>query len=72
MVHIKKVNEMLGGKNNITIDLQVDDWYLAESLHDIAERIENDDILDGLYDEKNTKKEVAVNGEHFAAVIRKN
>lgn len=70
MAHIKTINEMVNFKNNISIDLQVDDYFMAEALFDIAERIENDDLLDDLYE--SPKKEIFVEGEHYSAIIRKN
>lgn len=68
MARIRKVDEMLNN-NHITIELDVDDYNLADALYDIATRIENDDLLDGIYD--NNKMEVVVKGDNYSGVIRK-
>lgn len=68
MAHIRKLDEMVNN-NHITIELDAEDYNLADALYDIATRVENDDLLDGIYD--NNKMEVVVNGEHYNGVIRK-
>lgn len=68
MAHIRKLDEMVNN-NHITIELDVEDYNLADALYDIATRVENDDLLDGIYD--NNKMEVVVNGDHYNGVIRK-
>lgn len=82
MAHIKKINERslfppVSGTmakpqqptgNRITIELQVDDYYLAHSLLDIVEKIEDEDLLDGIYE--TDAMEVEVRGSHYSGVIR--
>ena len=48
MAHIRKLDEMVNN-NHITIELDVEDYNLADALYDIATRVENDDLLDGIY-----------------------
>ena len=46
------------------IDLTCDEWYVADSLHELGARIENDDLLDDMQDGR-----VTVNGDHYTAEI---
>lgn len=46
------------------IDLTCDEWYVADSLHELGARIENDDLLDDMQDGR-----VTVSGDHYAAEI---
>ena len=43
-------------RNGYTIQLDAEDYYVAEALFDVASQIENDDLLD----------------DHYTVVIRKN
>lgn len=51
--------------NKFIIELQCDDWYVADSLHEIASEIENDDLLDYMQD-----GQVTTSGEHYTATIK--
>ncbi len=46
------------------IDLTCDEWYVADSLHNLGARIECDDLLDEMQDGR-----VTVDGDHYAAEI---
>jgi len=46
------------------IDLTCDEWYLADSLHELGSRIECDDLLDEMQDGR-----VKVDGGHYVAEI---
>lgn len=46
------------------IDLTCDEWYVADSLHELGARIENDDLLDEMQDGR-----VTVSGDHYTAEI---
>lgn len=46
------------------IDLTCDEWYVADSLHELGARIENDDLLDKMQDGR-----VTVSGDHYTAEI---
>lgn len=52
--------------NNFKIDLTCDEWYMADSLHELGARIENDDLLDDMQDGR-----VTVSGDHYTAEITK-
>ena len=47
------------------IDLTCDEWYVADSLHELGARIENDDLLDDMQDGR-----VTVSGDHYTAEIK--
>lgn len=51
---------------NFKIDLTCDEWYMADSLHELGARIENDDLLDEMQDGR-----VTVSGDHYTAEITK-
>ena len=46
------------------IDLTCDEWYVADSLHELGARIECDDLLDEMQDGR-----VTVSGDHYTAEI---
>jgi len=46
------------------IDLTCDEWYVADSLHELGARIENDYLLDEMQDGR-----VTVSGDHYTAEI---
>ena len=46
------------------IQLTCDEWYMADSLHELGARIENDDLLDDMQDGR-----VTVSGDHYIAEI---
>ena len=46
------------------VDLTWDEWYVADSLHELGARIENDDLLDEMQDGR-----VTVSGDHYTAEI---
>ena len=46
------------------IDLTCDEWYVADSLHELGARIENDDLLDEMQNGR-----VTVDGGHYTAEI---
>ena len=81
MAHVKRINERSlfppvsgttakpqSAGNTITMELQADDCYLAYSLLDIVEKIEDEDLLDSIY--KTNAMEVEVRGSHYRGVIR--
>ena len=46
------------------IDLTCEEWYVADSLHELGAKIENDDLLDEMQDGR-----VTVSGDHYTAEI---
>ena len=50
------------------IEVNCDEWWLADSLHEIASEIENTDVLDDV--EVSGKTEI--HGDHYDAVITLN
>lgn len=53
----------------ISISLTAEDWHIADALNEIAARIENDDIMDVLYDDVTDK--LNIQGANYKAVITK-
>ncbi len=51
----------------LKIEVNCDEWWLADSLREIANEIENTDVLDSV--EKSGKAEIY--GDHYDAVITK-
>ena len=49
------------------IELQCDEWWVADSLHEVGTMIECGDLLDEMKDGR-----VEVNGDHYTAEIRVN
>lgn len=47
------------------IEIECDEWWVADSLHELASHIENDDILDKM---ENGKIEVSL--DHCTATIK--
>lgn len=47
----------------------VEDYYVAEALYELASIVENDDILDKVYEGE--EKSVEVKGDHFTATIER-
>ena len=47
------------------IEVNCDEWWIADSLHEIASEIENTDVLDDV--EASGKAEI--HGDHYDAVI---
>lgn len=47
----------------------VEDYYVAEALYELGAMVENDDILDKVYEGEETS--IEVNGNNFTAVITK-
>ena len=47
------------------IEIECDEWWLADSLHELASHIENDDILDKMENGK-----VEVSDIYFTATIK--
>lgn len=47
------------------IELQCDEWYVADSLHELGAMIECGDLLDEMQD-----GHVEVNGDHYTAEIK--
>ena len=47
------------------IEIECDEWWVADSLYELASHIENDDLLDDMCDGK-----VEVSAGHFNAIIK--
>lgn len=47
------------------IEIQCDEWWVADSLHELGAMIENGDLLDQMQDGS-----VEVSGDHFTAEIK--
>ena len=47
------------------IEMECDEWWVADSLYELASRIENDDLLDDMCDGK-----VEVSLDHCTATIK--
>ena len=47
------------------IEMECDEWWVADSLYELAHRIENDDLLDDMCDGK-----VEVSFDHCTATIK--
>lgn len=52
----------------ISVEILCDEFHVADSLRELANNIENGDILDGEYADENGITEV--NGDHYAAEIK--
>lgn len=59
---VNKNDETMAKK--FKIDLTCDEWYVADSLHELGARIENDYLLDEMQDGR-----VTVSGDHYTAEI---
>ena len=53
----------------IKIEILCDEFYVADSLHELATNIECGDVLDQMNDENG---ELEVNGDHYVASIKEN
>ena len=47
------------------IEMNCDEWWLADSLREIANEVENTSIMDGI----ETDGKVEIHGDHYDAVI---
>ena len=52
----------------IKIEILCDEFYVADSLHELATNIECGDVLDGEYADENGVTEI--NGDHYVAEIK--
>lgn len=53
----------------IKIEIIAEDYYIADGMFDLARQIENEDLLDELYDGIEDKK--VIEDEHYKAIITK-
>ena len=53
----------------IKIEILCDEFYVADSLHELATNIECGDVLEQMNDENG---ELEVNGNHYVASIKEN
>ena len=51
------------------INFKAEEYWVATSLHELAERVENDDILDVL--DKENVADIVVRGDHYECTITK-
>lgn len=56
----------------IKIEILCDEFYVADSLHELATNIECGDVLEQMNDESmlNENRELEVNGDHYVAGIK--
>jgi hypothetical protein len=56
----------------IKIEILCDEFYVADSLHELATNIECGDVLEQMNDENMTDEngELEVNGDHYVAGIK--
>lgn len=53
----------------IKIEITAEDYYITDGMFDLVRQIQNEDLLDEVYDGIEDKK--VIEGEHYKAIITK-